>query len=52
MTHTKQLLLVAFCHTTAGIRASFRTQARTHARAEEEEEEEEGQTYVEVEIVI
>ena len=52
MTHTKQLLLVTFCCTNAGIAVSFWTHARTHARAEEEEEEEEGQTYVEVEIVI
>ena len=49
MTHTKQLLLVTFCYTTAGIRASFwthaRTDGRTHARME-------GQTDMEVEIVI
>ena len=49
MSHTKQLLLVTFCYTTAGIEASFRTDARTHARTEEEEE---GQTDLEVEIVI
>ena len=42
MTHTKQLLLVTFCDTTAGIGASF----WTHGRMEE------GQTNVEVEIVI
>ena len=46
MTHTKQLLLVTFCYTTAGIGASFRTHARTDGRTEE------GQTDVEVEIVI
>ena len=50
MTHTKHLLLVMFCYTTAGIRASNRTHAwmdaRTHAQTEE------GQTDVEVEIVI
>ena len=46
MTHTKQLLLVMFCNTIAGIRASF--QKRTDACTEEEE----GQTDVEVEIVI
>ena len=28
MTHTKQLLLVTFCSTTAGIGASFRTHGR------------------------
>ena len=49
VTNTKQLLLATFCYTTAGIEASFRTDARTHARTEEEEE---GQTDVEVEIVI
>ena len=31
MTHTKQLLLVTFCYTTAGIGASFRTDARRTA---------------------
>ena len=45
MTHTKQLLFVTFCYTTAGIGASFRTHARRTAAAE-------GQTDVEVEIVI
>ena len=45
-THTKQLLLVTLCETTAGIGASFRTHGRrTHGRTE-------GQTDVEVEIVI
>ena len=29
LTHTKQLLLVKFCDTTAGIGASFRTHSRT-----------------------
>ena len=43
MTHTKQLLLVIFCYTTAGIEVRFRTDGQT---------EEEGQTDVEVEIVI
>ena len=44
--HTKQLLLVTFCYTTAGIGANFRTHGRrTDARTE-------GQTDVEVEIVI
>ena len=44
--HTKQLLLVTFCDTTAGIRASFRTQGRrTHPQME-------GQTEVEVETAI
>ena len=46
MTHTKQLLLVTFCYTTAGIRASFRTHAQADTRTEE------GQTDVEIEIVI
>ena len=44
MTHTKQLLLVTLCCTTAGIGVSFRTDAQTA--------EAEGQTDVEVEIVI
>ena len=47
MTHTKQLLLVTFCYTTAGIGVSFRTHAR-----ETEDGRTEGQTDVEVEIVI
>ncbi len=46
LSHTKQLLLVTFSDTTAGIGASFRTDARTHAHPAE------GQTDVEVEIVI
>ena len=29
MTHTKQLLLVTFCYTTAGIGASFQTHGQT-----------------------
>ena len=32
MTHTKQLLLVTACDTTARIGASFRTDARTDGR--------------------
>ena len=44
MIHTKQLLLVTFCETTAGIGASFRTHTRTAAA--------EGQTHVEVKIII
>ena len=51
MTHTKQLLLVTFCYTTAGIGASFwkhrQTDRQMVAAAEEER-----QTDVEVEIVI
>ena len=43
LTHTKQLSLVTFSYATAGIGASFWTDARTVA---------EGQTDVEVEIVI
>ena len=45
--HTKQLLLVTFCYTAAGIGASF----RTHGRRTEDGRTE-GQTDVEVEIVI
>ena len=50
-THTKQLLLVTFCDTLAGIEVSFwadgtgRTDERTDERTD-------GQTDVEVEIVI
>ena len=49
ITHTKQLLLVTFCYTTAGIGASFQTHAFGRT---EEEEEDEGQTDMEVEMVI
>ena len=51
LTHTKQLLLVTFCDTLAGIEVSFwadgtgRTNGRTNGRTD-------GQTNVEVEIVI
>ena len=41
--HIKQLLLVTFCDTTAGIGATFRTHGRKRAV---------GQTDVEVELVI
>ena len=44
MTHTKQLLLVTFCYTTAGIGASF---GHTDVGWSEE-----GQTDMELEIVI
>ena len=44
LSHTKQLLLVTFSDTTAGIGASFRT--RTHGQTAE------GQTDIEVEVVI
>ena len=47
MTHTKQLLFMTFCCTTAGIEVSFRTHGRTDGGRTEE-----GQTDVEVEIVI
>ena len=47
MTHTKQLLLLTFCHTTAGIGADFRTKAQTADGGRTE-----GQTDVEVKIVI
>ena len=45
ITHIKQLLLVTFSDTTAGIGAIFQTDARWRTAAE-------GQTDVEVEIVI
>ena len=51
LTHSKQLLLVTFCNTLAGIEVSFwadgtgRTDERTDGRTD-------GQTDVEVEIVI
>ena len=48
LTHTKQLLLVTYCDPTAGIGASFWTDARRTAA----EAAVEGQTDVEVEIVI
>ena len=46
ITHTKQLLLVRFCDTTAGIGASFWTQGRMDGQWTE------GQTVMEVEIAI
>ena len=55
LTHTKQLLLVTFCDTLAGIEFSFwpdgtgRTDGRTDERMDEWTD---GQTNVEVEIVI
>ena len=52
ITHTKQLLLVIFCCTTAGIGASFWTHGQTDGRTAEEAAAAEGQTDVEVEIVI
>ena len=65
ITHTKQLLLVTFCYTTAEIGASFRTHGRrtdgrtdgrrTDGRTEDGRTDggrTEGQTDVEVEIVI
>ena len=48
MTHTKQLLLVTFCCTTAGIEVSFRTDGRKTDGGRRME----GQTDVEVEIVV
>ena len=45
LTHTKQLLLMTFCQTTAGNGASFRTHGMTDGMTD-------GQTDVEVEIVI
>ena len=47
MTHTKQLLLVTFCDTTAGIGVTFQTDGQWRRRRTAE-----GQTDVEVEIVI
>ena len=44
-THTKQLLLVTYCHTPARIEVSFRTDGTGRNRTD-------GQTDVEVEIVI
>ena len=46
LTHTKQVSLAAFCDSTAGNGASFRTLGRTNG------ERTEGQTDVEVELVI
>ena len=46
MTHIKQLLLVTFCYTTAGIGFTFQTDTQTADGRTE------GQTDVEVEIVI
>ena len=48
--HTKQLLLVTFCETTAGIGVSFRTDGRRNT--EHGTQNTDGQTDVEVEIVI
>ena len=45
LTHTKQLLLMTFCQTTAGNGASFWTHGMTDGMTD-------GQTDVEVEIVI
>ena len=45
--HTKQLLLVTFCETPAGIEVSFRTDGNGNGRKRTD-----GQTNVEVEIVI
>ena len=47
LTHTKQVLLVTFCHTTAGNGASFRTHTHGHMHGRTDE-----QTDVEVKIVI
>ena len=51
LTHTKQLLLVTFCNTSAGIEVNFRTHGRTE-RTDERNGRTDGQTDVEVEIVI
>ena len=50
LTHTKQLLLVKFCHTTVGNRASFWTHERKNGRTNGPTEPD-GQTDMEVEIV-
>ena len=47
--HTKQLLLMTFCHTSAGIEVSVWTHGRTDGRTDRRKY---GQTEVEVEIVI
>ena len=49
LTPVKQLLLVTFCDTTAGIGASFQTHRQTNKRMERQKD---GQTDVEVERVI
>ena len=49
LTHTKQLLLMRFCDTTAGNEASFRTHEQTEERTGERTN---GQTDLEVEISI
>ena len=49
LTHTKQLLLVTFCDTLAGIEVSFWADGTGRT---ERERERDGQTDVEVEIVI
>ena len=48
-THTKQLLLMTFCHTSAGIEVNVRTQGRTEGTMDGRNH---GQTDVEVEIFI
>ncbi len=47
LTHTKQLLIVTFCDTTAGIGASVWTHGQKHKDGRKD-----GHTDVEVEIVI
>ena len=52
ITHTKQLLLVTFCYTTAGIGASFKTHGQPTDGKQTESRWAEGQTNMEVEIII
>ena len=49
LTRAKQLLLVTFCHMTAGNGVNFRTHGWNHGRAEPQTD---GQTNVEFEVVI
>ena len=51
LTHTKQLLLVTFCDTTAGNRASFGTHKQTNVRTNNQTEPD-GQTDMQVEMII
>ena len=52
MTHTKLLLLVTFCYTTAGIGANFRTHAQTAEDGRGRQRTAKGQADVEFKIVI
>ena len=53
LTHTKQVLLVTFCHITAGNGANFWTHERTNGQTDRQTDRRtDRQTDVEVEIVI